>query len=71
MAVLLLAEINDGELSMDQTAKAVSAATALGDVTVLACGATCSAAAAEAATALACPRCFAPKTHNMVTVWQK
>jgi len=50
MAVLLLAEINDGELSMDQTAKAVSAATALGDVTVLACGATCSAAAAEAAT---------------------
>ena len=50
MAVLLLAEINDGELSMDQTAKAVSAATALGDVTVLACGATCAAAAAEAAT---------------------
>ncbi len=50
MAVLLLAEINDGELSMDQTAKAVSAATALGDVTVLACGATCAAAATEAAT---------------------
>jgi electron transfer flavoprotein alpha subunit len=50
MAVLLLAEINDGELSMDQTAKAVSAVATLGDVTVLACGATCSAAAAEAAT---------------------
>jgi electron transfer flavoprotein alpha subunit len=50
MAVLLLAEINDGELSMDQTAKAVSAMATLGDVTVLACGATCSAAASEAAT---------------------
>ncbi|MBR9863255.1 MAG: electron transfer flavoprotein subunit alpha/FixB family protein [Rhodobacteraceae bacterium] len=48
MAVLLLAEINDGELSLDQTAKAVSAATSLGDVTVLACGATCADAAAEA-----------------------
>ena len=49
MAVLLLAEINDGELSMDATAKAVTAAKALGDVTVLAVGATCSDAAAEAA----------------------
>ena len=48
MAVLLLAEINDGELSVDQTAKCVSAATALGDVTVLACGATCADAAAQA-----------------------
>ncbi|MEL6887901.1 MAG: FAD-binding protein [Pseudomonadota bacterium] len=50
MAVLLLAEINDGELAMDATAKAVTAATALGDVTVLATGATCADAAAEAAT---------------------
>ncbi|MEM8751274.1 MAG: electron transfer flavoprotein subunit alpha/FixB family protein [Pseudomonadota bacterium] len=50
MAVLLLAEINDGELSMDATAKAVAAAKQLGDVTVLAVGATCSDAAAEAAT---------------------
>ncbi|MCR9126276.1 MAG: FAD-binding protein [Rhodobacteraceae bacterium] len=50
MSVLLLAEINDGELAMDATAKAVTAATALGDVTVLAVGATCAAAAAEAAT---------------------
>jgi electron transfer flavoprotein alpha subunit len=50
MAVLLLAEINDGELSMDATAKAVTAAQALGDVTVLAVGATCAAAAKEAAT---------------------
>jgi electron transfer flavoprotein alpha subunit len=50
MAVLLLAEVNDGELAMDATAKAVTAAAALGDVTVLCTGATCSAAAAEAAT---------------------
>ncbi|MBY5934485.1 FAD-binding protein [Tateyamaria omphalii] len=50
MAVLLLAEINDGELSMDATAKAVTAAKALGDVTVLATGATCADAAATAAT---------------------
>ncbi|SEJ83619.1 Electron transfer flavoprotein subunit alpha [Marinovum algicola] len=39
MAVLLLAEVNDGELAMDATAKAVSASKSLGDVTVLCCGA--------------------------------
>ncbi|WP_076701019.1 electron transfer flavoprotein subunit alpha/FixB family protein [Salipiger abyssi] len=50
MAVLLLAEINDGALAMDATAKAVSAATALGEVTVLAVGAQAKDAAAEAAT---------------------
>lgn len=50
MAVLLLAEVNDGELAMDATAKAVTAAGVLGDVTVLCTGATCAAAAAEAAT---------------------
>jgi electron transfer flavoprotein alpha subunit len=50
MAVLLLAEVNDGALAMDATAKAVTAATALGDVTVLCAGATCSEAAAQAAT---------------------
>ncbi|GGB07182.1 electron transfer flavoprotein subunit alpha/FixB family protein [Allosediminivita pacifica] len=50
MAVLLIAEINDGALSMDATAKAVSAVSALGDVTLLACGASAKEAAAEAAT---------------------
>ncbi|MGP6087578.1 electron transfer flavoprotein subunit alpha/FixB family protein [Antarctobacter jejuensis] len=50
MAVLLIAEITDGALSMDATAKTVSAAKALGDVTVLAAGASAKAAAAEAAT---------------------
>ena len=50
MAVLLIAEINDGALAMDATAKAVTAAKALGDVTVLACGASAKAAADEAAT---------------------
>ncbi|MCR9111252.1 FAD-binding protein [Marivita sp. XM-24bin2] len=50
MAVLLIAEINDGALAMDATAKAVTAAKALGDVTILAAGATAKAAADEAAT---------------------
>jgi electron transfer flavoprotein alpha subunit len=50
MAVLLLAEVNDGALAMDATAKAVTAAQALGDVTLLCAGASCSEAAAEAAT---------------------
>ena len=50
MAVLLLGEVNDGELSMDQTGKAVTAAAALGDVTVLCVGATAKAAADAAAT---------------------
>jgi electron transfer flavoprotein alpha subunit len=49
MAVLLLAEITDGELSMDATAKAVTAAKALGDVTILAAGGTAAAAGAAAA----------------------
>ncbi|MCG6902076.1 MAG: electron transfer flavoprotein subunit alpha/FixB family protein [Rhodobacter sp.] len=50
MAVLLLAEVNNGELAMDATAKTVTAAKSLGDVTVLACGASAAAAAADAAT---------------------
>ncbi|GGL51718.1 electron transfer flavoprotein subunit alpha/FixB family protein [Wenxinia marina] len=50
MAVLLLAEITDGQLNMDATAKAVGAAQTLGDVTVLAVGAKAADAAAEAAT---------------------
>jgi electron transfer flavoprotein alpha subunit len=49
MAVLLLAEVTDGELALDATAKAVTASVSLGDVTVLCTGATCSGAAAEAA----------------------
>ena len=49
MAVLLLAEVNDGELARDATAKAVTAARALGDVTVLAAGAHAAKAGEEAA----------------------
>jgi electron transfer flavoprotein alpha subunit len=48
MAVLVLAEIAGGELAVDATAKAVEAAKSLGDVTVLAAGSECG-AAAEAA----------------------
>ena len=51
MAVLLLAEVTDGELAMDATAKTVTAAKMLGDVTVLAAGAN-AAAAGEAAAKL-------------------
>ncbi len=50
MAVLLLGEVNGGELAMDATAKAVAAAKALGPVTVLCAGASAKAAADEAAT---------------------
>ena len=49
MAVLLLAEVNGAELSEDQTAKAVTAAKALGDVTVLCASAGCGGAAEAAA----------------------
>ncbi|PIB23273.1 electron transfer flavoprotein subunit beta [Amylibacter kogurei] len=49
MAVLLLAEIVGGEISIDQTAKALSAAKELGDVTILCASAGCSDAAEAAA----------------------
>jgi electron transfer flavoprotein alpha subunit len=50
MSVLLLAEVNNGELSLDATSKAVTAAKLMGDVTILCAGASASAAGAEAAT---------------------
>ena len=50
MSVLLLAEVNNGELAMDATSKAVTAAKMMGDVTVLCAGASAAAAGAEAAT---------------------
>ncbi|QCP84438.1 electron transfer flavoprotein subunit alpha/FixB family protein [Cereibacter sphaeroides] len=50
MAVLLIAEVTGGTLGADSTAKALTAAKALGDVTVLVAGAGVNAAAAEAAT---------------------
>ena len=49
MAVLLIAEVNEGELSFDSTAKALTAAKQLGDVTVLCVGSGCSGAAEAAA----------------------
>ncbi len=49
MAVLLIAEVNDGALAMDATAKAVTAAQSLGEVTVLCAGASAKDAADEAA----------------------
>ncbi len=50
MAVLLFAEVTDGALNMDATAKAMTAAKMLGDVTILCAGATAKDAADEAAT---------------------
>jgi electron transfer flavoprotein alpha subunit len=50
MAVLLLAEVTDGQLNMDATSKAVTAAAALGSVTVLCAGARAADAGAQAAT---------------------
>ena len=49
MGVLLIAEVNGSELSVDSTAKALTAARQLGDVTVLCVGAGCSGAAEAAA----------------------
>ena len=49
MAVLLLAEVSGGELARDATAKAVTAAKELGEVTVLCASAGCSGAAEDAA----------------------
>ena len=48
MAVLLLAELNGSELATDLTAKALTAAKELGEVTVLCAGGGCAAAAEEA-----------------------
>lgn len=49
MSVLLLGEMNAGELVLDPTAKAVNAAKALGEVTVLCAGASAATAGAAAA----------------------
>jgi electron transfer flavoprotein alpha subunit len=49
MAVLLLGEVTDGHLSVDSTAKALTAAKAMGPVTVLCAGARAADAAAAAA----------------------
>ena len=49
MAVLLLAEVNGGELAVDATAKTLTAAKMLGDVTILCASAGCSGAADAAA----------------------
>jgi electron transfer flavoprotein alpha subunit len=49
MAVLLLAEVTDGHLALDATAKAVTAAKQLGEVTALCAGAHAADAAAETA----------------------
>ena len=49
MAVLLIAEVNGGELSVDSTAKALTAAKQMGEVTVLCVGSDCASAAEASA----------------------
>ena len=49
MAVLLIAEVNGGDLSVDSTAKALTAAKELGEITLLCVGSGCSGAATAAA----------------------
>ena len=49
MSVLLIAEVVNGELSVDATAKALTAAKSLGAVTILCAGSACQSAASEAA----------------------
>ncbi|MEO0923287.1 MAG: electron transfer flavoprotein subunit alpha/FixB family protein, partial [Pseudomonadota bacterium] len=51
MSVLLLGEVNNGELAVDATAKALTAAKQMGDVTILCAGAS-AAAAGETASKL-------------------
>ena len=50
MAVLLIADVNDGQLATDQVAKTLSALASLGPVDVLVAGSGTAAAAAQAAT---------------------
>ena len=69
MAVLLLAEVNGAELAVDATAKAVSAAKSLGDVTVLCASAGCGGAAEAAANWTALQKFYAQMTRPMGTAW--
>lgn len=69
MAVLLLAEVNNGELALDATAKAVTAAKALGDVTVLAAGALLPPLVKLPRKSTVCPRCWLPKMRRWATAW--
>ena len=71
MAVLLIAEVTDGHLAVDATAKALTAARKLGEVTVLACGARASDAARGGGEARrrgqgAC----APRIRSTATGWR-
>ena len=67
MAALLLAEVSDGQLAHDSTAKALSAAKALGEVTVLCAGARASDAAQAAAKFAGVRACSAPRMRVLAT----
>jgi hypothetical protein len=69
MAVLLLADVNDGQLATDAVAKALAAVKGLGEVHLLVAGQASAAAAAEAAKLAARPRCCTPMTPPMTMAW--
>ena len=70
MAVLVLAEVNGAELAIDATAKAVTAAKSLGDVTVLCASSGCGGAAARLQSWMGFQKFYVRMTLRMATVWQ-
>ena len=68
MAVLLLAEIAGGALALDATAKAVTAAKSLGDVTVLVAGPAAAGEAAAKNRAMRSRRCWFCRSIRSVRV---
>ena len=69
MAVLLLAEMNGTELSLDATAKAVTAAKSLGDVTVLCASSGCDGAASAASQIEGVSRFYVQMMMLTAMVW--
>ena len=77
MAVLLLGEVTDGHLSVDATAKALTAAKNLGPVTVLCAGARASDAARDSqapagklpSASMAISSAFAPCATDCARRW--
>ena len=69
MAVLLLAEVTDGELAMDATAKAVTAAGVLVMLLFFALVMVAQMPPTLRQNWMVCQKYFAPKMRLMVTIW--
>ena len=70
MSVLFLAEINDGQLAEDASAKAFSAARSLGDVTLLCIGADVSSAAEQASKLEGASKVLYCNDDDLDMIWQ-